>query len=242
MTNLPSLRRAEVVLNLHLRHAWRYALLEKLDPHLIVGREERIFGIIRTCDPTPQGKYLAWLSAWRRRWWEAHGLMTLCDMVELDRLASGMEMFHAVRPHLPAELRDINQFRTVSELLCVENHLTFDGVSQLRKAERVQAYADSDLLFDQGRWKLVYLKSQAAARWWGKGTRWCTSARIANQFEAYASKGPLLVLLTPGDRYQLAVGTREFRDAADRSANLVLALRGAPPPLRDMIASTLGTF
>ena len=122
MTRAPGLRRTDAVLNSHLQHAWHRAGVERLDPHLSIEREQRIFMLISRFDPTTQGKYLAWLSAWRRRWWVDHGLRTCCDMFELDRLASGLRHFHDVRRHLPTELRDINRFETSDELLGVEAH------------------------------------------------------------------------------------------------------------------------
>lgn len=239
MSRAPSLRRVDAVLNSHLQHAWRRAGIERLDPYLSIEREQRVFTLICGCDPTPQGKYFTWLSAWRRRWWTDYGLRTCCGMAEMDRLSSGLRHFHDVRPHLPMEMRDINRLETVDELLCAENRLTVLGARSLRKAERDQAYAESELLFDDEHWKLVRLKSQAAARWWGMGTRWCTSARFNNQFELYARRGPLMVLMTPSDRYQLAVGSGEFRNSSDAQANIEVVLRGAPAALRWMVADCL---
>ena len=234
------MRRADVVLNSHLQHAWRRAGVERLDPHLSIEREERIFTLICGCDPTAQGKYLSWLSAWRRRWWVDHGLRTCCDMFELDRVASGLRCFHDLRRHLPTELRDINRFETTSELLRVEAHLTETAERNLRKAERDRAYAESEILFEDGRWKLVSLLSRWAAAWWGMGTRWCTSARFNNQYDIYAAQGPLLVLITPSDRYQLAVATGEFRNSADARADTAVALGTAPQALRRILADLGG--
>lgn len=239
MTRAPALRRTDVVLNSHLQHAWRRAGVEGLDPHLSVDREQRIFMLISSCDPTTQGKYLAWLSGWRRRWWVDHGMRTCCDMFELERLASGLRHFHDVRRHLRTELRDINRFETSDELLRVEAHLTLSGARDLRKAERDRAYAESEILFDGGRWKLVHLMSRRAAGWWGMGTRWCTSARSNNHYDLYAAKGPLLVLIAPSDRYQLAVATREFRNSADARADMEVVLRTAPQELRRLVAGQL---
>jgi hypothetical protein len=206
--------------------------LERLDPYLSIERERRIFTLICSCDPTTQGKYLAWLSTWRRRWWEDHGLRNCCDIIEMDRLASGLRHFHEVQRHLPTELRDINRFGSSDELLRVDAYLTVAGATNLRKAERDQAYAESEILFDRERWRLVRLQGRWAARWWGMGTRWCTSARLNSQYELYTAKGPLLVLITPSDRYQLAVATGEFRNSADASADIAVVLGTCPPELR----------
>ncbi len=236
MTRSPSLRRIDVVLNAHLQHAWGRAAVERLDPYISIEREERIFRLVAGCDPTKQGKYLGWLSAWRRRWWECRGLRSCCDMRELDRLASALGEFHQVQSHLPVELRDINQYTAIDELFVIESYLTTVGAGDLRKAQRAAAYADTDILFDHGRWKLVRLRSRAAASWWGMGTRWCTSARTGNSFDLYSLRGPLLVLITPTDRYQLAVATGEFRDAADNIIDLDAVLLSAPIELRQIMA------
>jgi hypothetical protein len=73
------------------------------------------------------------------------------------------------------------------------------------------------------------------------GTRWCTSARFNNQYELYAAKGPLLVLITPSDRYQLAVATRQFRNSADSPADIDLVLGRAPQEFRHMVALHLSS-
>lgn len=227
----PSLQRADVVLNLHLQRAWRKAVALQLDPYLAVEREGRVFAVISSCDPSREGKYLPWLSTWRLRCWERHGFKAACDLAELERLALGLDLFHTLRPYLPAAARDINRYTTSEQLLCVENLITIDNIRNLRKAERDDAYSASEMLFDDGTWKLVLPRSQSAAQWWGRGTRWCTSARWANRFASYTAKGPLLILLTPAGRYQLAVATGEFRDAADRRADVSQALQDSPQDL-----------
>lgn len=233
----PSLRRQDFILNTHLHQAWKRASLERLDPHLSVEREERLFGVIGTCDPTPDGHYRAWLSAWRRRQWGHLGLRYVCSSGQLQGVTTGLEHFHRVRPHLPAGQRDVGQYRTADELLDIEYLLSDQSRMSLRAEEKKRAYAVSSVLYEEGRWKLVHLLGQEAAEWWGRGTRWCTAARNGNRFASYAAGGDLLVILTPHGKFQLATATGEFRDAADWPADLATTLRDAPDGVRRLCLS-----
>ena len=49
-------------------------------------------------------------------------------------------------------------------------------------------------------------RTELAAKWWGRGTRWCTAADQNNYFQSYDSKAPLLVMLWPdGRKVQLQI-------------------------------------
>src|SRR5690606_10466230 len=120
---------------------------------------------------------------------------------------------------------------SAEELLAAQRFLEPRDMRRARGAERAEAYAGSAVLFHEGKWRLIKITTVQAARWWGRGTRWCTSSRTDNAFESYAAEGDLLVLLTPSGRYQFATRTREFMDAADRPAHLVDVLSKAPQPL-----------
>jgi|TARA_R110002012_G_scaffold310217_1_gene517808 hypothetical protein len=227
----PGLTRIDFVLNQHLWHAWSRAHKEGVDPHLAVAREQRVFETIRSCDPTPACRYHAWLSAWRRRQWLCAGLRSVPDISELADLTAALERFQTFAPRLPVEHRDINRYSDAQELIDAEQHLAPPADRDRHEQEKAQAKADSRVLYADGPWRLIRLETVAAAQWWGRGTRWCTAARVNNAFCVYAAQGPLIVVLTPSGRYQLATASMEFRDAGDRPASLAAVLEPAPEPL-----------
>lgn len=138
-------------------------------------------------------------------------------------------------------------YREASDLMDATAELTDTGKRNHRSEQRRIAMLGTDVLVDAKPWRLVRLKSAAAAQWWGMGTRWCTASRSGGAFDAYVAKGDLFVLVTPEGRFQLSAAEGEFRDAGDSSATLADVLYGAPSDLRNAIAvvvrspgSTLG--
>jgi hypothetical protein len=239
MSAVPSLKRADSVMVSHLQHAWERAKTEQLDPHLSVEREKRIFSLICMCDPTPQARYGTWLSAWRRRQWRTMGLRFINNCEELENLAAALAHFVAVQPYLPAEHRDIGQFEDAQEVMNATGLVSSTCHRRLRELERRTALEGTEVLFEDKRWRLVRLCSKEAAMWWGKGTRWCTSARTGNQYSRYANEGKLLVLLSPTGKYQLFTGSGEFKGAADDDANFTKVLSTAPHALRHLVSELL---
>ncbi|MBJ3786992.1 hypothetical protein [Devosia sediminis] len=235
-----NLQRADFVRVDHLQHAWHQALKERLDPHLSVEREERMFDLVASCDPTPAGRYLSWLSRWRRRNWDILGLRAMCGAGELAEVMAALQHFDRIRKFLPKGRGDVNTYHSAQDLFNAEGYIKGPGRRDLRRAERDVAMAGSEVLFDEGRWRLVLLRSQAAAAWWGMGTRWCTASRSDNRFELYARQGDLLVILSPCDRYQLSCATGEFRNSSDGHANLAQVLHRAPSAMRSILESKMG--
>lgn len=229
------MKREHYIMCSHLQHAWNRAAQERLDQHISVNRERLVFEIVLACDPTAQGRYGAWLSAWRRKQWPDFGLRCVCSSQELQDLARGIEHFDRVRSRLPLDYRDIGRFRDAAELIVAEQFAHACGRREARALERDQAYSESLTLFHEGRWRLVKLNSKQSAQWWGKGTQWCTAGQFFNRYEQYASKGSLLIMLTPSGKYQLSLHSMEFRDATDARSHLPTVTRHAPAPLRQLL-------
>ena len=77
---------------------------------------------------------------------------------------------------------------------------------ELKSNQKNDIYNETKLYYENKETglKVVSPLTEKSAKWWGKGTRWCTSAENNNQFEYYAEKAPLLILLMPnGDKLQL---------------------------------------
>jgi hypothetical protein len=221
----PTLNRVEFVMLQHLHATWHRARRERVDPHLTIEAEERRFTLVRSYDPTG-GLYHAWLSAWRRRLWDERGFHATLGAEELSKVKQALSQFHAKRDRLPSDLRDIGQYRTVQDLRSVVPTRVAENRRRLEaEALKTEAHTQSDTLFHEGRWRAVRLHGFAAARFWGLGTRWCTTSNEAT-FEQYSRESPLIVLITPHGRFQIQMGG-QFRDQEDREPTAE-AFRDAP--------------
>lgn len=212
-----TLSRADFVMLRHLDATWHRARREGIDPHLCIEREERRFSLVRRYDPTEEGLYHWWLSCWRRRLWDERGFgapVTGDDLLEVRR---ALARFHAMRDRLPVERRDIGQYRTIDDLQATIP--TQVAEHRRRKEARLlkgRAHSQSELLFLEGPWRIVRLFGYDAARFWGLGTRWCTTQSEATYLQ-YVRSAPLFVFLTPRGKFQLQQGG-SFRNSEDRDA------------------------
>lgn len=228
-----NLTRADFVLVAHLQATWRRADIENYDPWLSVEREKRIFPLICQSDPT-DGLYHGWLSSWRRHLWDARGFRTGIDLWQLDEVRAALARFHTLKDRLPSGQRDIGQYHTIEDLVSVVPTRVAEKRRRLeRDSLRDRAYQESEVLFREGRWMIVRLTGFAAARFWGLGTRWCTTM-AEHTFWNYAAGGELLVFLTPNRKYQLSTKSQMFRNEHDDPFDLKV-FRGAPPKFQQLL-------
>lgn len=104
---------------------------------------------------------------------------------------------------------DINQY-TYTDLQTQLNKIPKDDISHLgssaRKTIRDQGKDEIEKVYDDGEWLVVIPLTEAASRYWGQGTRWCTAADSEhNQFKAYSSEGSLYIIINqhnPEEKYQ----------------------------------------
>lgn len=233
------LSRADYVMLRHLDAAWSRARREGLDPHLTIQSEERKFSLVRRYDPTDDGTYHWWLAAWRRRLWDERGFLVTLSGEELIAVRRALFHFHAIRGRLPESERDIGRYRTLQDLRSV---VPTRIAERARRAEadalKAAAHAESTTLFVEGPWRVLILRGYVAARFWGLGTRWCTTSSV-QLYEQYASRAPLLVLLTPRGKFQLHTQGGQFKDAEDRDVTLD-AFEDAPAGFHAILKHHIG--
>ena len=86
-----------------------------------------------------------------------------------------------------------------------------------------RAYAESRILRqDQDGFTIAVPLTEFAAKWWGRGTRWCTAAEKDNKFRQYHKDAPLIVVVIPElkekGKFQIwtTEGDVQFMNAADQ--------------------------
>ena len=72
---------------------------------------------------------------------------------------------------------------------------------ELKKEEQEKIYRETKFVYKNKEtgFQIVSPLTEESAKWWGKGTRWCTSAENNNVFWSYAKDAPLLILLIPSN-------------------------------------------
>jgi hypothetical protein len=144
-----------------------------------------------------------------------------------------LDAFHRYAPKLPKGKRDLGQYPSLAKVWDVVSPIAdaeqdkLSGKAQ-KMLDKTKAYAESRILRqDPDGFTVAVPMTEFAAKWWGKGTRWCTAAEKDNRFWQYHQQAPLIVMVIPQlglkGKIQLWFTEREFQfmDAADHpvSAN-----------------------
>lgn len=127
---------------------------------------------------------------------------------ELFKVLSDFEKYSS---QLDIENRSLNKYKDLMSLKSVLQ--PFQETTSLfgkykREVERNKAQAETIILTPSdininsidkwpGSMKVISPVSQYASCWWGRGTRWCTSASKDNMFHYYNSKAPLYIIMMP---------------------------------------------
>ena len=95
---------------------------------------------------------------------------------------------------------------------------------ELKKEEQEKIYRETEFIYkdENTEFQIVSPLTEESAKWWGKGTRWCTSAEKNNAFWDYAKGSPLFVIMISNHKLQLWQFDNEiqFMDEADNHVSL----------------------
>lgn len=116
---------------------------------------------------------------------------------------------------------DINKIKTLMELEDIVDQ--FDDLksrSEL-KEEETQRFFDTEqaeLIYNTDEHKIIIPKTEEAAQYFGKNTKWCTSAEKYNAFKSYHDQGPLYIILhkPTNRRWQFHFETTSYMDERDK--------------------------
>jgi Domain of unknown function (DUF4116) len=122
------------------------------------------------------------------------------------------------------ELQDlellINPFVEIEQQTKLNRDLSTATGREKRRFEEAKARDESILLQEgEGLATIAVPMTEFAAKWWGRGTKWCTAAEKNNAFAQYHKDAPLVILVCPdGTKYQAHVTQTsiQFMDAMDK--------------------------
>ena len=194
------------------------AELKDIYPKYYSDISEKEFWEIIKADPTyneqsPQkmGKYGKWLLNQYR-----HGNL---DMNNLSEVKNILDFFNRYNRQL--EKKDITQYKNVDQVYeAVKNYMA-DPTQATSKSDEARKIKEigAEKVYEDNDWLIIVPKTQEAAIYYGKGTKWCTAASSSdNMFESYNDQGRLYININKhtGDKYQFHFESNSFMDAEDK--------------------------
>lgn len=147
------------------------------------------------------------------------------DMVNFEdnfsKISQALDKFQKISTNLP--ITDLFQYKNLGQLL--------SALSEYEGKERrvVKKVEGGNVVYDDGRFFVVNPLTHDSSCYYGKGTKWCTSADSDHQFNRYNQDGKLFYILdrtAPSNNkfYKVALlqkfdGDKTYYDALDATVN-----------------------
>ena len=147
------------------------------------------------------------------------------DMVNFDdnfsKISQALDKFQKISSNLP--ITDLFQYKNLGQLL--------SALSEYESKERrvVKKVEGGNVVYDDGRFFVVNPLTHDSSCYYGKGTKWCTTADSDHQFNRYNQDGKLFYILdrtAPSNNkfYKVALlqkfdGDKTYYDALDATVN-----------------------
>jgi len=165
----------------------------------------------------PNHKYLGWMANLIQRMGGSevgfsHGaLITILEAVS---------QFEKWKSHLPQ--KDLYQYKSLEEVEeALENY-------KKEKTRNIKTHDESEVVYEDDRFKVVVPRSHDASCYYGAGTKWCTATKgNDNHFSSYDKEGKLFYILdkqtpTSNPNYKVALnktykGGESWWNALDKS-------------------------
>jgi hypothetical protein len=118
--------------------------------------------------------------------------------------------------------KDINSYKKVSDV--EDATAPHEGSHASKKAEvRAIKHEGADLKYEDEHVQIHHIKTEEAAKHYGKGTKWCTAADNNNMFSHYHQDGPIHVITHKTEKdsegrprkFQFHAASNQFMDEKD---------------------------
>ena len=188
------------------------------------------FSTIRQADPTRTGACTQWLIRL--------ALAGKLPLEDLPKARETLEAFQTYKRRLPDDQRDLGRYDGLGAVWAAVDPFVLENApvsgKDEERREREAVRAESAIVLERDGWTVAIPRTERAACWWGRGTRWCTAAERNNMFGHYAKDGALMVFVRPdGAKFQFHAPSGQFMDAADNGADADTVLSGLLPLLAD---------
>ncbi len=188
---------------------------EKPDGGFFDQATERAVGEIMKADPTPTHSYVRWIA---QRYIDG-GIARAEDFDRVHHTLAALERLkksgHFVRNR--DQSSDINRYRTLADLETFMDQFQPKDMISNAAADKPTS-SEYRIVLDTDKWRIVVPLSQKAASFFGRNTKWCTTAENGSQFNSYKSRGDLYVIIDkPANRrWQWHFPSQQFMDERDR--------------------------
>lgn len=176
---------------------------------------------IEKSDPTPNKEYAQGLAKMY-----AQGETQFEDMG--STLADYLAKFHKLKQKkvIPAPRNDFMRYSSVADFMGVVDEYPDVGEELKDKGASEQVYQDAQL-------RIIRPDNEAAACYYGQGTKWCTAAKNHNMFDTYNKQGSMYIVMPRqpaygGEKYQFHFPSAQFMNEQDRPVDLVQLLARFP--------------
>ncbi len=161
-------------------------------------------------DPTPKKAFVLYLVKWY-----LDGSMRFVE--DASKATEPFELYSKFRNR--ADMPKLASL-SFSELLDLGDKLSDTKSKKEENKEIELAFyknGTAELYVNNDEWKVVIPKTKEAAIYFGRNTRWCTSAEKNNMFEYYSDLGELYIILEKktNKRWQFHFETDQFMDEED---------------------------
>lgn len=174
-------------------------------------------------DPTTNSRYTKWIIS---RFVDQNGGIPFIE--DLSKLTEPLGRYAKLSQSgiIPAESRDINRIKSMDTFLDLMDQYAEQKTGREEKSNEEQELIKSGqavLYKDTGKVKIMIPKTEEAAKFYGRGTRWCTAGDNSNQFEYYNRRGPLydIIFRGSGVKWQFHFETNQFKDEGDKDLSFV---------------------
>ena len=163
---------------------------------------------LEAIDPS-KGKYLQWLA---NRYTEID-----FRMEDANRIRQTLQQFIAKRNSL--EIKDINQYKSLDDL---ENAVEDKEAAKSKRQQKLEIKNEGvTKILETDTYLIMHLKTQEAANYYGKNTKWCTTADNDNMFNDYNRLGKIYIIIDKKQnrKWQLHLETEQFMDEHDNEVS-----------------------
>jgi len=193
---------------------------------------------LENLDPTNNKQYMAWIiknyirNAFSIKRDRSHSIKVRVPLMKFEQMKN---FFRS-----EGITTDINQYtvETLGELVNQYSDTDIVSNTQKKKALSKKMKLETKIWHEGPLGTLLTPKTQEASCFWGRNTRWCTSATQSNNhFESYNRRGPLYIWLgTNGAKFQFHFDEFEFRDDEDENLPIqeVTSLRTRHPVISQL--------
>lgn len=188
--------------------------------------------LVEKADPTKNKQYVPWII----RTYVNSPSLKFEDAI--SKVTEPLTKFFKLvnKKQIPAPDNDIGRIKDLARLVQVVDQYPdiVDEPKDVNRGKSKEYYEDKDL-------RIIIPEDEAAACYYGQGTKWCTASTSAqNMFDRYNKSGEMYIIIPKkpaytGEKYQFHFPTKQFMDEKDHRANLT-ALRERFPQLADIFA------